>query len=200
MSLFLGPIHYWLYNKIELQNRITENIIKSLNIEEIRKDLDEKYGYLDNKPLEDMIDTQNIHGWLQEKVNVVENRLAYVTKYALDKDIKNIDKIKEIFFNFGRDIKIDNKEDAQVIFKAIDDNLLDGMPCDRAKNVLDKNQDFISFERRICVHKKYWDNINIDINIYYDFVDSFINGILEDTKFIFVKENDNIFSIKKKEL
>lgn len=195
MSLFLGPIHYWLYNKIDLQNKIINNIIETLNIKEISSTLDTNFGYLENKPLEDMIDTQNIHGWLQEKVNVVENRLAYTIKYALEKDNNNIEKIEKIFFDFGKNINVEgDTNDASVVFKAIDDNLLDGMPCDRAKIIVNKSYDTITFKRNLCVHQKYWDNIGIDINIYYNLIDKFIDGILSKTKFQ-IKNEDNLYII-----
>ncbi len=121
MSLFLGPIHYWLYNKIDLQNKIVDNIIEKLNIKDINNYLDNNFGYLENKPLEDMINTENIHGWLQEKVNVVENRLAYVVKYALQQNNDNLQIIKGIFYNFGKNINVNgDKNDATIIFKNID--------------------------------------------------------------------------------
>ncbi len=195
MSLFLGPIHYWLYNKIDLQNKIVDNIIEKLNIKDINNYLDNNFGYLENKPLEDMINTENIHGWLQEKVNVVENRLAYVVKYALQQNNDNLQIIKGIFYNFGKNINVNgDKNDATIIFKTIDDNLLDGMPCDRAKVILEKSYDKVIFERKICVHKKYWDNMEIDVNIYYDLVNEFIFGILSNTKFT-IKKDNNIFEI-----
>ncbi len=195
MSLFLGPIHYWLYNKIDLQNKIVNNIIEVLNIKEISSILDEKFGYLENKPLEDMINTENIHGWLQEKVDVVENRLAYTVKYSLEKDNNNLQKIENIFFEFGKNINIEGDiNDATIIFKAIEDNLLDGMPCDRAKIVINKDYDKVSFEKNICVHQKYWDNIGVDINIYYNLINKFIDGVLCKTRFN-IKKEDNIYII-----
>ena len=38
---------------------------------------------LQNIPLEEMIDTTNIHGWLQEKINSAEGRMAaWTTKIS----------------------------------------------------------------------------------------------------------------------
>ena len=45
MSAFLGPIHYWLYNKIKLQNDLTNRLMqwaKSHGIE-IEEELNENY-------------------------------------------------------------------------------------------------------------------------------------------------------------
>ena len=64
MSLFLNPIHYQLYNKITLQNKIINTIIKELNLENIESELCKNYGIVEEKLLEQIINTDNIHGWL----------------------------------------------------------------------------------------------------------------------------------------
>ena len=56
MSLFLGKIHYWLFNKIVWFENLEEKIIElakieGLDIENLRKEIEEKYGEkLPNKP------------------------------------------------------------------------------------------------------------------------------------------------------
>ena len=78
MSLFLGKIHYWLFNKIlwfeKLENEII-NLAKEegFEIEKISTDIQRQYGeILPDKPLEELIDTSNIHGWLQGKIHSAE--------------------------------------------------------------------------------------------------------------------------------
>lgn len=191
MSLFLGPIHYWLYNKITLQNKIVNTIIKELNLENIESELCKNYGLIVEKPLEQIINTENIHGWLQEKVDIVENRLAYVVKLALEKNQDNLNKIEKIFFDFGASIKIEgNKDDASIVFKTIEDSILDGMPCDRTKKVIEKNENIVSWTKNICVHEKYWNSLNIDINIYYKLINQFILGVLSNTKLTFEQDDE----------
>ena len=71
MSLFLGKIHYWLFNKIQWFEGLEREVIalaekSSLDVETLKKEITAKYGEMTpNKPLEEMIDTSNIHGWLQ---------------------------------------------------------------------------------------------------------------------------------------
>ena len=43
-------------------------------------DIDEKFGSLPEGDLGNIIDTTNIHGWLQDKIAIVERRLAYFAK------------------------------------------------------------------------------------------------------------------------
>ena len=43
-------------------------------------DIDEKFGSLPEGDLENIIDPTNIHGWLQDKIAIVERRIAYFAK------------------------------------------------------------------------------------------------------------------------
>ena len=84
MSAILGPIHHWLFRKIKIQNDLTNAVIaaakeKELNVA-LLADIDEKFGSLPEGDLGNIIDPTNIHGWLQDKIAIVERRLAYVTK------------------------------------------------------------------------------------------------------------------------
>ena len=63
MSLFLGKIHYWLFNKILWFENLEEEIIKTaksegLDIEGVKSEIEAKYGAkLENKNLEDSLHT-----------------------------------------------------------------------------------------------------------------------------------------------
>ncbi|WP_332842480.1 hypothetical protein [Paraclostridium sp. AKS81] len=90
MSLFLGKIHYWLFNKILWFEDLESEIInlaeaEGLDIEKLNKQINLKYGEkLESKKLEDIIDTGNIHGWLQEKIHSSEGRMALWTSKILE--------------------------------------------------------------------------------------------------------------------
>ena len=65
MSAFLGPIHYWLYGKIELQEKIVEKVValgEKKGLSELGETLAQKYGVFSTRPLEEIIDEGNIHG------------------------------------------------------------------------------------------------------------------------------------------
>ena len=99
MSLFLGKVHYWLFNKIVWFEGLETEVInlaqsENLNIDVLSKEINQKYGEkLPNKPLEDMIDTGNIHGWLQEKISAAEGRMAAWTFKILENDKATLSKL-----------------------------------------------------------------------------------------------------------
>ncbi|MFR1138908.1 MAG: hypothetical protein ACLSDN_07985, partial [Anaerococcus vaginalis] len=75
MSEFLGPIHYMMYEKIKFQDKITDFLLDGKT-----EEIDEKIKPVSTDNLENLIDQENIHGWLDSKIDVVENRLAYAIK------------------------------------------------------------------------------------------------------------------------
>lgn len=196
MSLFLGPVHIWLYKKIKIQNNIVNEIGEKLNLNNILSIINEKYGVLSNEPLEEIIDASNIHGWLQKKVDLVEYKLAYICKEAINKDIKNIEVIKTIFLDAGKSIEITNKDDAKVVYRAIEEAILDGMPCDRAKKIIESDENKVVWQKNRCVHTKYWEEINIDIKYYDEFIYEFMKSIVLNSNFILTKDNE-LFVITK---
>lgn len=184
MSAFLGPIHYWLYNKIKIQNDIVEEILDYADEQgiNIRTTAYEKFGDGELKPLEEVIDVTNIHGWLQERVSRVENKLAFAVTKLLQVNPESLDSIKNIFKNKGAEVSTFNKDTKiEEIYKALNDTLLDGMPCDHAISVIYNDDNEIIWRRNTCVHEQYWKAHGGDIKNYYLLRDEFIKGLLGDT-------------------
>lgn len=74
MSAFLGPIHFWLYNKIGKQEELTKAIA---SMAAGNGWISDRTAYIRDLPaLEDVIDESNIHGWLQDQIHDAETRYA----------------------------------------------------------------------------------------------------------------------------
>ena len=201
MSAFLGPIHYWLYGKIQLQQEIVDEIysLGEKNGLSLEDDCNRLYGTFENKPLEEMIDHGNIHGWLQERVSQIEYKYAYCVTKLIDKNPAILEQLKEISAKNGTHLAITVKEfslDAAGIFKLIEDNLLDGMPCDHANKVIKKGDTEVVWVRNLCVHSNYWDEVGGDIKIYYTLRDAWMESLVKELGFNFEKIDDSIYCIK----
>jgi len=202
MSAFLGPIHYWLYNKIQLQQAIVDDIY-ALGEQyglSLREACDNNFGAFENKPLEEMIDQGNIHGWLQERISQVEYKYAYAVTTLLNNNQEAKDPLKSILFNNGTGLAITLKEyllNATGVYKAITDSLLDGMPCDHANRLLVQDENEASWVRTICVHSQYWDAASGDINIYYELRDTWIEALVQELGFTLIKLDKVTYSIIK---
>ncbi|HKM35519.1 MAG TPA: hypothetical protein VJY54_12400 [Lachnospiraceae bacterium] len=81
MSFTLGPIHTWLFNKIRFQDLLQRTILRDYEKDKdttLSCQLDRRFGVLEEGELKDIIEEGNIHGWLQERVSLVENRFAFM--------------------------------------------------------------------------------------------------------------------------
>lgn len=188
MSLFLGRIHYIMYDKILFQEEILDNLLNFLEEEkrnELKKDLDEEFP-LEKGNLEDIIDESNIHGWLNERVVRSENRLAKAVSILL-RDF-DLEKLKNKFFEIGKNYKAG--EAPMEVFSFITSKFLDGMPCDHALAILKNDEDEFVFTVLSDVHKSIWKGY-VSPEIYLVLRDSFILGSLNssDLKFEKIEEN-----------
>lgn len=205
MSAFLGPIHHWLYNKIKIQHDLVEDIIllsenKQLNLN-IREKLIEQFGEAEMKPLEEVIDVNNIHGWLQKKVSLEENRLAYAVTQLLNQNPKLIQDLKDLFNNKGNEVSpLTEGNSINDIYKTINDTLLDGMPCDHANIVISQEDEEVIWKRNVCVHEEYWNAVGGDISNYYLLREEFIKGMLEKANVNYDKLDEITSKISRRQL
>jgi len=193
MSAFLGPIHFWLYNKIQIQQELLEEILTLTNdlFPDLKEELDTQYGVSQTKPLEEVIDQGNIHGWLQSSISQVEYKLANCITYIINSNPELLSKIKLIFNTEGKEkSSLDSTSNATDAYKAIGDCLLDGMPCDHANSVLEENEDKVIWKRNTCVHTQYWEDVDGDIKIYYSLREAFISGYLRETQLVYEKVDE----------
>lgn len=211
MSLFLGKIHYWLFNKVLWFEGLEGEIIKlakdkGIDVEKLEAEINSKYGVkTPNKNLEDMIDTSNIHGWLQGKIHSAEGRMAAWTKVILENNQDYILDMRKVYENQGVNAANEAKEsleniNAETIFNSMNDYILDGMPCDRVNEVIDSSEESIMWKRRVCVHKNIWENEGILVDVFYELRENWINAFVNtmNNDYEYVKLEDNIQSIRHK--
>jgi hypothetical protein len=207
MSAFLGKIHYWLFNKIQLHEILINNIAEfakgnGFDTEGVLEQSYKKFGYPVSGSLENEIEHTNIHGWLQERIISVEKRLAYVVTEALKVKAVSVDQVAGIFTqNAVQTFKESgaSKGKPQDYFTMIFDYMLEGMPCDRVNEIIENTETIISWKTTRCLHKSYWEEVGGDINNFYLFRDAWINGFLSlsNSGLIYNRAADAISTIKR---
>lgn len=119
MSKNLGPIHYMMYEKIKFQDKITDFLMDGKT-----EEIDKIYKPVETRDLADLIDQDNIHGWLSSRIDVVENRLAQAMALARNP--------KEKMYELGKiEGDVERLTSLEEVFDRLNLRLLDGMPCDR---------------------------------------------------------------------
>lgn len=202
MSAFLGPIHTWLFRKIKFQDEYTKEILKKV-IEkgydkEILNKIDTRFGSLEEGELSEIIDGSNIHGWLQERISLVENRLAYVVTTVTNSDLASLDFILEVVYEFGKKHAAPAGISVKEAYEYLEDLLVNGMPCDHVNNVVSETNDIVKWEQTVDIHAPYWTMIQGNVQYYYAIRERLISGIFENSGITFKQENQ-IFELRKED-
>lgn len=200
MSAFLGPIHHWLYHKINLQDKLTEEYLvytTEVGFPEVREKVDVTFGTMPEGSLETIIDESNIHGWLQDKIHLVENRYALVVTDILANEPQAMEKLSQIAYEFGQaNSPLTQDSSAKDAYQVLNDTLIDGMPCDHVNMVLDAAENDVTWKRTRCVHENFWTAVGGDIKVYYQLRMQLIRGILSPTN-LTLEAADDQFRIYK---
>lgn len=196
LSRFLAPIHYWLFNKVKYHEDLEEQIVASFRekygdeVLDIQKESAEKYG--DKTPeedLENIIDLQNIHGWLQKKIGEAELRQANIIARLLEKykedALSLLEQVhREVGAKYGSLAKEQSGEvgiSPEQIYKTLNDYILDGMPCDNVRQVVSSDETLLSYVQVQCLHMPYWSEVGLDEDIMYSlraaWVESFVSSL-----------------------
>ncbi len=177
MSAFLGHIHYWLYHKIgrvvQREQLIYEKAEEmcGATAEELQSQVRQIYGEpLPDTELGELIDHSNIHGWLQRQITIAETREAAFIKELIDTCGGTAQDIVLTAFAehgkiCGEHAKAQGKYDAETasgIYQAVNDYLLNGMPCDQNDVVITNDADKVVWEGDACLQERNWAKAGVD--------------------------------------
>ena len=190
MAEKFAEIHVWMFNKIKLQNEFSDEIIKQLTDEsqknQISKQVSETFPF-PKGDLEEIIDHENIHTWLEKHLVLTDRKLAWVIA-----QVKNIPltlkDLEDVFFQMGKN----HKEITQpvwlkpsYVYRTITDALTEGMPCDKANQVVSHNENHLIWQVDRCMHQESWKSENADIEDFYLLRDAWIKGLLDGSEFTY---------------
>lgn len=180
MSAFLGHIHYWLYKKIQLlverENLILEKTRRVVDdlADELHEISIDTYGApIDAAtPLEDIIDHNNIHGWLSGQINVASVREAAFIKDMLDTNsgddaVLVVAAILDAFAVQGKACGTVAKEsledvNAPSIYNALQNFYVNGMPCDGGDQIIEDKADTFTWVGDHKLQSPYWRTAGVD--------------------------------------
>jgi hypothetical protein len=178
MSAFLAPIHFWMYDKILIAQELTFKLEEKFLNKEEREEVESLFPGLYSKDLEEVIDQSNIHGWLHTAVSNVEIRFAYIVKTLLDRGI-SLEEIKKVAFEYGKSFPEQEVSSLKDAYELLMDILLDGLPCDVSISVTREEENELEFILYNDIHKQYFNEFNLEVSLYHEIREAFVNGIFE---------------------
>ena len=201
MSTFLGPIHNWLFSKIKFQDELVQYITEFVHTKDYQisllSQMDQRYGVLETGGLVDIIDESNIHGWLQDRITVVENRLAFLITMITDEHPERVMDINDAVYEFGKNHAVKNGIFVKEAYEYLDNLLLNGMPCDRVNDITNENENSITWVQTVDIHAPYWQMIHGNLEYYYAIRESLVVGMLENSGISYQQTGEQSFELKK---
>jgi hypothetical protein len=188
MSATLGPIHTWVFNKIKFQEKEVERLLtlkEGLNV-------DDAAGVVEKGPLEEVIDIRNIHGFLQIRINITENRLALTVEQLLESGI-TLDEIKKTLFAFGVENSFEESTNPQKAYENLNALMVNGMPCDKVEVVIENTPSKVIFHENLDIHTEYWNNKET----YQILKDELIKGLISKTNLLYSHLEDRTFVLEE---
>ena len=193
MSAFLGPIHFWLYNKIQFQENLIDELVAYVT-DKGWSDKVDQYVSTDRRKLDEVIDEANIHGWLQSRIHDAEGRYAALVLDAAGDDAEKFDALKEAARDFGAKQGL-QAATAPEAFHRLDDLLLDGMPCDQVNRVRESDDARIAWDRTMDLHSEFWQGHG---DRYYALRQALVDGLLSATDYALESPAEGQYEIVKK--
>ena len=195
MSAFLGPIHFWLYNKIRFQEDLIDALCaRAVSEGWLAEEDTQKFVSTDRRELQDAIDESNIHGWLQGRIHDGEGRYAALVTTLLQEDANRLQTLKDVAFYTGKEKRTEVPTTAPEAIHQLDNTLLNGMPCDQVMKVTESNPDKVVWEETQDLHSSFWNGQGA---YYYDLRAELIKGILADSGLTFKQTDTNRYEIIK---
>ncbi len=215
MSAFIGPIHYWLYRKIGIvaarEDFLRERAAAQCGsvAEELQEQVRQTYGWpLPDTDLSELIEHDNIHGWLQRQIKIAETREAAYVKELLDTcDGAAAEIIEQAFADHGRltgeSARAQGRHDLSVaagIYQALSDHYLNGMPCDRADTVIAAAADSTTWETGVCLQQPNWQRTGVDEQAMATFYRAWLTGFVAGANPAFAFRQDRAGTVARSQI
>ena len=179
----LAPIHFIQHNRIRIQENLEEFLIDLYSLQDLDQESTELHGERSAAvPLQNQIDHDNIHGWLESHLIANEKRMAILVKEITEK--KGEESLKNAYAEFGQMLGASLKENIQFhsgqeLYGYISSIVLDGMPCDKINVLIESGDHHITWHNVRDIHGKYFEDVGLRGSYFYDLRESFLTGFLK---------------------
>lgn len=195
MSLVLGPVHHWMYKKIQTTEAREAFIVNALKTkygqesEEILSFIYAKHPLSDkNASFEEILGNTPIHQGIQNLIIKAETRegfviTAFCEKYGDEAEELAIRSAYEYGVECGKRAVVERGSrgecSASKAFEMIQSYLCDGMPCDRGAQLQSEENDRTTWDHIECVHEQCWKDASASFKTMCDMLNSWIAGFGE---------------------
>ncbi|MGB4588090.1 MAG: hypothetical protein WBI17_02500 [Clostridiaceae bacterium] len=183
MKETLKPIHFVQYNRIRLQENLEKFLVEKFNLSDTFAEAQRLYGEISTDvTLEDQIDLDNIHNWLESHLVSNEKRNAMLLKEILRTN--DVESLKSAYSEYGNLLGLSQKDSTSPsgnddIYSYTSSILLDGMPCDKVNSLISSDDTKIEWHGQSDVHGKYLVEQGLEAKLFYTLRESFLDSLLK---------------------
>lgn len=179
MKETLKPIHFVQYNRIRLQENLERFLVEKFNLIDTFTEAQRLYGEISTEvSLEDQIDLDNIHNWLESHLVANEKRNAMLLKEILKTN--EVESVKSAYSDYGHLLGSDQRDAvSDDIYSYASSILLDGMPCDKVNTLVSSDETKIEWHGQSDVHGKYLVEQGLEAKLFYTLRESFLDSLLK---------------------
>lgn len=170
MMEMIGPKPRWQYKKITMLNELNQDLVKTAENDGIT--MPDSY-VREMEDLDSACDPNDVHGWIQAKLDVVEKNLADICTTVLEEKPYALNDLKKTAYLFGYRYS-QMTPDALSAYQLLDNVLLNGMPCDAVNMVDETSPEKVVWHEAMDMHSKYWK----DSSVYREIRNEVIRGLL----------------------
>ena len=183
MKETLKPIHFVQYNRIRLQENLEKFLVEKFNLNDAFAEAQRLFGEISTDvSLEEQIDLDNIHGWLESHLVANEKRNALLLKEILTTN--DVESLKSAYSEYGNLLGLSQKDVDSLsgkdeVYGYASSILLDGMPCDRVNTLVDSDENKVEWHGQSDVHGKYLVEQGLEAKLFYSLRESFLDSVLK---------------------
>lgn len=190
MSMFLGPIHYIMFNKIRVAAGRSLAVIETFKKkypseteETVKTALPEGVSDFGDTPLEELMGDNPIHQFLQgliDKVETDEATLVTALLYRFPDDGREL--LLEAFRSHGAETAEKalagngNERDLNTVVNMLGEHYLEGMPCDQVSSYDSNGENSIEVTQSDCLHMPKWESAGAPVETMCELLDGWVAG------------------------
>ncbi len=195
MSMFLGPIHYIMFNKIKTaagRSRVVVETFKKKYPQEteetVKAVLPEGLVDFGDTALDELLGDNMIHPFLQgliDHVEIAEAKLVTALLYRFPEDGKDL--LKEAFKSHGaqtatKAMASQNGAERNIgtALNILGEVYLEGMPCDQVSSFSSNDPDTMDVEHNDCLHRNKWEKVGAPLETMCELLDNWIEGCVQE--------------------
>lgn len=189
------------FNKIKLLNDIA-NQIGYYGVQQGNQTfidyIDMNCGGIPDGEFNQVIDPSASFEFLSLYTQIAENRFAFACTGLLKMNMEYKKILLQFLNQVGKDMKIEGDISIEQAFEIVQSFVLDGMPGENTKQIIEKTDEKIVWEKIKDSHKNAWEKAEGDLDFYYQLQQQFVQGLLNNCGFTFKIDSKKIFSLSIK--